>query len=59
MEYNDTMDAQKISAIKAQRGIENLEELYSQIKDEEQQDEEEGDEGRQNNGNENEQKNGQ
>ena len=32
MEYNDTMDAQKISAIKAQRGIEYLEVLYSQYK---------------------------
>ena len=56
MEYNDTMDAQKISVIKAQRGIENLEELYSQIQDE---DEGEGEEGGENNGNENEQKNGQ
>ena len=58
MEYNDTMDAQKISAIKAQRGIENLEELYSQIQDEDE-GEGEGDEGGESNGNENEQKNGQ
>ena len=59
MEYNDTLDDEKISAIKAQRGIENMEELYRQIQDEEEQEEEgkEGEgEGAENNGNE---KNGQ
>ena len=55
MEYNDTLDDEKISAIKAQRGIENMEELYRQIQDGEEQ-EEEGNEGEENNGNE---KNGQ
>lgn len=30
MEYNDAVNDEKISAIKAQRGIENMEELYRQ-----------------------------
>ena len=33
MEYNDTMNDEKISAIKAQRGIENMEELYRQLQE--------------------------
>ena len=41
MEYNDTMNNEKLSAIKAQRGIENLEELYRQAQEAEQQDDEE------------------
>ena len=41
MEYNDTVNDEKISAIKAQRGIENMEELYRQL----QEAEDEGEEG--------------
>jgi len=43
MEYNDTISDEKISAIKAKRGIENIEELFKGIKndDEEEQEEEE------------------
>ena len=33
MEYNDTVNDEKISAIKAQRGIENMEELYRQLQE--------------------------
>ena len=33
MEYNDAVNDQKISAIKAQRGIENMEELYRQLQE--------------------------
>ena len=49
MEYSDTLNNEKISAIKAQRGIENLEELYRQVQEAEQ-DNEEGNE-EDNNGN--------
>ena len=33
MEYNDAVNDEKISAIKAQRGIENMEELYRQLQE--------------------------
>ena len=55
MEYNDDLEGQKMTAIKAQRGIENIEEIYRQVQDEEQQDEDEGEEGGESNG----EKNGQ
>ena len=41
MEYSDVINDEKISAIKAQRGIENMEELYRKLQESEQQDEEE------------------
>ena len=59
MEYNDTMNNEKISAIKAQREIENLEELYRQVKEVEQQDDEEGNEEENNGNDENGESNGQ
>lgn len=43
MEYSDALNNEKMSAIKAQRGIENMEELYRQVQESEQQDDEEGD----------------
>lgn len=57
MEYSEVLNDEKMSAIKAQRGIENIEELYRQVQENEEQgdDEEEGEE---NNGNENEKENG-
>ena len=42
MEYNEALDNEKMSVIKAQRGIENMEEMYRQIQEEEQQDDEGG-----------------
>ena len=36
MEYSNTINDEKISAIKAQRGIENMEELYRQLQEAEQ-----------------------
>ena len=42
MEYNDTVNDEKISAIKAQRGIENMEELYRQLQEAEDEGEGEG-----------------
>ena len=47
MEYSNTLNDEKMSAIKAQRGIENMEELYRQIQESEQADDdnEEGGEG--------------
>ena len=48
MEYSNTINDEKISAIKAQRGIENMEELYRQLQEAEQQDDEE--ENQENNG---------
>ena len=44
------MNDERISAVKAQRGIETMEVLYSQLQDNEEQDEE-GEEGGENNGN--------
>ena len=41
MEYSDAINDEKISAIKAQRGIENMEELYRKLQENEQQNEEE------------------
>ena len=68
MEYNDILNDEKVSAIKAQRGIETMEVLYSQLQENEGQEEEkeekkeedkgeekeEGGEKEENNGNENE-----
>ena len=47
MEYSNALNDEKMSAIKAQRGIENMEELYRQIQESEQADDdnEEGGEG--------------
>ena len=45
MEYNDALNGEKLSAIKAQRGIENMEEMYRQLQEAEQQDDEEEGEG--------------
>jgi hypothetical protein len=47
MDYSDMINDEKVSAIKAQRGIENMEELYRRLQESEQPDEEEG-EGTQN-----------
>ena len=55
MEYSEVLNDEKMSAIKAQRGIENIEELYRQVQENEEQGDDEG-EGEENNGNE---KNGQ
>ena len=41
MEYSNTLNDEKMSAIKAQRGIENMEELYRQIQESEQADDDE------------------
>jgi hypothetical protein len=57
MEYSNTLNDEKMSAIKAQRGIENIEELYRQVQENEEQGDEEG-EGEENNGNENGKENG-
>ena len=57
MEYSDVINDEKISAIKAQRGIENMEVLYRKLQENEQQDEEE-DEGEGENGKVNEEGNG-
>ena len=55
MEYSDILNDEKVSAIKAQRGIETMEVLYSQLQENEGQEEqkEEGEEKEENNGNEN------
>lgn len=45
MEYSNTLNDEKLSLIKAQRGIENMEELYRQIQESEQADDEEGEGG--------------
>jgi hypothetical protein len=50
MEYNDVLNDEKMSAVKAQRGIETMEILYSQLQENEEQDDE-GEEGEQNKGN--------
>ena len=57
MEYSDAINDEKISAIKAQRGIENMEELYRKLQENEQQIEEE-DEGEGENEKETEKENG-
>ena len=57
MEYSEVLNDEKMSAIKAQRGIENIEELYRQGQENEEQGDEEG-EGEENNGNENGKENG-
>jgi hypothetical protein len=57
MEYSEVLNDEKMSAIKAQRGIENIEELYRQVQENEEQGEDEGD-GEENNGNENGKENG-
>ncbi len=57
MEYSDAINDEKISAIKAQRGIENMEELYRKLQENEQQNEEE-DEGEGENEKETEKENG-
>jgi hypothetical protein len=49
MEYNDALNGEKLSAIKAQRGIENMEEMYRQLQEAEQQDDEEEGEGEEEN----------
>ena len=57
MEYSEVLNDEKMSAIKAQRGIENIEELYRQV----QENEEQGDDGverEENSQNENGKKNG-
>ena len=41
MEYSNAISDEKLSAIKAKRGIENMEELYRQIQESEQADEDE------------------
>ena len=41
MEYSDVINDEKMSAIKARRGIENMEELYRKLQESEQQNEEE------------------
>ena len=41
MEYSNALNDEKMSAIKAQRGIENMEELYRQIQESEQADDDE------------------
>ena len=54
MEYSNTLNDEKMSAIKAQRGIENMEELYRQLQESEQGYDEEGegeDKENENNGN--------
>jgi len=43
MEYNDTISDEKISAIKAKRGIENIEELFKGIKNDDEEEQEEED----------------
>ncbi len=48
MDYSDIVNSEKMSAIKAQRGIENMEELYRRLQESEQPDEEEEGEGTQN-----------
>ena len=45
MEYSNTLNDEKLSLIKAQRGIENMEELYRQIQESEQPDDDEEGEG--------------
>ena len=45
MEYSNTLNDEKLSPIKAQIGIENIEELYRQIQESEQADDEEGEGG--------------
>ena len=57
MEYSEVLNDEKMSAIKAQRGIENIEELYRQVQENEEQGDDEG-EGEENNGNENGKENG-
>ncbi len=52
MEYNDIINDEKLSVVKAQRGIENIEELYRQMQDDERQEEGER-EGNNNNGEDN------
>ena len=52
MEYSEVLNDEKMSAIKAQRGIENIEELYRQVQENEEQGNDEG-EGEENKGNEN------
>ena len=52
MEYSEVLNEEKLSAIKAQRGIENIEELYRQVQENEEQGNDEG-EGEENKGNEN------
>ena len=44
MEYSDALNDEKLSAIKAQRGIENMNEMYRQLQEAEQQDDDEGEE---------------
>ena len=39
MEYNDILNDEKVSAIKAQRGIETMEVLYNQLQENEGQEE--------------------
>ena len=41
MEYSNAISDEKLSAIKAKRGIENMEELYRQIQESEQADDDE------------------
>ena len=41
MEYSDALNDEKLSAIKAQRGIENMNEMYRQLQEAEQQDDDE------------------
>ena len=57
MEYSEVLNDEKMSAIKAQRGIENIEELYRQVQENDEQGDEEG-ETEENNGNENGKENG-
>ena len=57
MEYSEVLNDEKMSAIKAQRGIENIEELYRQVQENEEQGDDEG-KGEENNGNENGKENG-
>ena len=52
MEYSEVLNEEKLSAIKAQRGIENIEELYRQVQENEELGNDEG-EGEENKGNEN------
>ena len=35
MEYSEVLNDEKMSAIKAQRGLENIEELYRQVQENE------------------------
>ena len=48
MEYSDALNDEKLSAIKAQRGIENMNEMYRQLQEAEQQDDDEGEEAEEN-----------